>query len=70
MMGVIFESYKLLPNEFYMHALHRKVLRYFACQNKFPYQDTIGRYFRELRQTGVIKCDCVSRRKSLYIKSK
>ena len=69
MMGVIMESYQLLPDEFYLHALHRKVLKYFAYQNRFPYQDTIGRYFRELRETGVIKCDCVNRQRSLYVKS-
>ena len=69
MMGVIFESYKLLPDEFYAHTLFRKVLKYFAFQNKYPYPETCMRYFRELRETGVIKCDCVNRQRSLYIKS-
>ena len=69
MLSVIEESYKLLPDEFYAHALFRKVLKYFAFQGKYPYTDTVMRYFRELRETGVIKCDCVNRQKSLYIKS-
>ena len=70
MLKTIETVYKDLPEAFYAHALFRKVLKYFAFQGKYPYPETVMRYFRELRDTGVIDCDCVSRQKSLYIKNK
>ena len=68
MLSTIQTVYADLPDEFYAHALFRRVLKYFAFQGKYPYTDTVMRYFRELRETGVIKCDCLSRQKSLYMK--
>jgi cyclophilin family peptidyl-prolyl cis-trans isomerase len=68
MLKTIETVYKDLPDEFYAHTLFRKVLKYFAFQGKYPYADTVMRYFRELRESDVIQCECVNRQKSLYVK--
>lgn len=65
----ILKTYQELPDEFYAHALFIHVrAKVFKINMRFPYADTVMRYFRQLREDGVIKCECVSRQKSLYLK--
>ena len=65
----IMKVYPELSNEFYGHNLYTRVrANVFRYQLKFPYADTVGRYFRQLREDGVLKCDCVNKQKSLYKK--
>jgi len=62
----IVKRYGELPNEFYGHALFERVLLRSGART---YPDTIMRYFRELRENGVIRYECVNKQKSLYMKS-
>jgi len=65
----ILETYQGLPNEFYAHSLFTPVrAKVYHLKMRFPYSDTVLRYFRELRERGVIKCECVNRKSSLYSK--
>ena len=65
----ILKVYPDLPNEFYGHNLYTRVrANVFRYQLKFPYADTVGRYFRQLREDGIIRCECISKQKSLYKK--
>ena len=69
-MNEILEVYDTLPNEFYAHTLFEKVCRYVAAiHQRHIYPDTCMRYFRELRQNEDIRCECVNRQRSLYMKS-
>ena len=65
----ILKTYHALPNEFHAHDLSRKVIAIaYRYYKRFPYDDTIMRYFRQLRSDGVINCDCVNRQTSKYVK--
>lgn len=61
--------YDTLPETFYAWVLSNRVCSYVkAIHGKAVYQDTVLRYFRALREKGVIDCECVNRRDSLYRK--
>ena len=62
----IVKRFNELPESFYGHALFERVLLRSGART---YPDTIMRYFRELRENGVIRCECVNKQKSLYLKS-
>ena len=66
--AAILKLWPQLPAEFYGWALFRKVrAEIYHSQMKFPYEDTVMRYARELRDEGAIDYEC-HRAKSLYIK--
>ena len=69
---LIQKVYPALPDEFYGHELERAVrIELFRTDywgKKRPYPDTVLRYFRQLREDGVLKCECVNKSKSIYKK--
>ena len=69
LLKIIQEVYNDLPGEFYAHQLTDRVRsKIYSDTNKFPYAETVARYFRELRGKGLIKCECRNRQDSLYRK--
>jgi hypothetical protein len=65
----IMKVYPALPAEFYGHSLTTHVAFQIRTKfNKYPYEDTIMRYFRQLCEEGAIECECIHRKKSLYLK--
>ena len=66
---LILDIYPGLPDQFYAHALYQKVVNQVILKTGHkPYADTIMRYFRQLRDQSLIKCDCVNRKESMYQK--
>lgn len=58
-----------LPSEFYGWHLARKVrANVYKINMKFPYESTVLRYLRELRDEGQVSYDVI-RSKSLYLKT-
>jgi hypothetical protein len=68
--AAIVEVYAGLPAVFYAWSLFRKVQHIIVNeQGRYIYADTVMRYFREMCRRGVIRCQCVNRQRSLYIKN-
>ena len=68
-MDEIEKTYQGLPETFYAHALFVPVrAKVFHLKMRFPYQDTVLRYFRLMREHGTLKCECIDRKRSLYVK--
>lgn len=66
---LILDSYPKLPDRFYAHDLYQGVINQVILQTGYkPYADTIMRYFRQLRNQSLIKCDCLNRKESIYQK--
>lgn len=65
----ILELWPTLPPEFYGWHLSRKVrAKVYHLEMRFPYDDTVLRYLRELRDEGAVSYDVI-RSKSIYRKT-
>jgi len=65
----ILKVYPNLDNEFRAQHLFIPVRqRIFRGERRYPFAETIMRYFRQLREDGTIKCECISKSKSIYKK--
>ena len=65
----ILKVYPNLDNEFRAQHLFIPVRqRIFRGERRYPFAETIMRYFRQLREDGIIKCECTNKSKSLYKK--
>jgi hypothetical protein len=61
--------YETAPEEFHMQSLTVHVGYMIRIKyNREPFDDTIARYFRQLKGTDELKCECKNKQKSLYVK--
>ena len=61
--------YPDLSETFYGSELIRRVThKIIASENRYPYPDTVLRYFRQLREKE-LSCECTNRQRSIYLKN-
>jgi hypothetical protein len=64
--SAVTKLYPSLPFTFSLMRLHTEVIR--EVQRPYLYLDTSRRKLMELREEGLVKFKCISKRKSLYQK--